>query len=117
MRQRRDVQGLRAVAVLLVVLYHFDFGFKGGYLGVDMFFVISGYVISRSTLGEIQREGQSGSFQAHPQHASGSGVDPDPLPDPRLHRYPVFQAPAFADRIAQAGHHGESNRPPVVLVL
>ena len=57
MRQRRDVQGLRAVAVLLVVLYHFDFGVKGGYLGVDMFFVISGYVISRSTLGGIRRDG------------------------------------------------------------
>ena len=50
MKQRRDVQGLRAVAVLLVVLYHFDLGVKGGYLGVDMFCVISGYVISRSTL-------------------------------------------------------------------
>ena len=46
------------MAVLLVVLYHFDLGVKGGYLGVDMFFVISGYVISRSTLGEIQREGR-----------------------------------------------------------
>ena len=58
MKQRRDVQGLRGLAVLLVVLYHFDLGVKGGYLGVDMFFVISGYVISRSTLGEIQREGR-----------------------------------------------------------
>ena len=58
MQHRQDVQGLRAVAVLLVVLYHFDLGVKGGYLGVDMFFVISGYVISRSTLGEIQREGR-----------------------------------------------------------
>ena len=57
MKQRRDVQGLRAVAVLLVVLYHFDLGVKGGYLGVDMFFVISGYVISRSTLGGIRRDG------------------------------------------------------------
>jgi len=52
---RSDIQGLRAIAVLLVVLYHFNFGLPGGYLGVDMFFVISGYVIAASALREIRQ--------------------------------------------------------------
>jgi len=52
---RIDVQGLRAVAVLLVLLFHFETPMKGGYLGVDMFFVISGFVIASSTFREIDR--------------------------------------------------------------
>ncbi|MFA5773753.1 MAG: acyltransferase family protein [Ilumatobacteraceae bacterium] len=55
MDQRADIQGLRAVAVLLVIFYHFDLGVSGGYLGVDMFFVISGYVITLSALRDIQQ--------------------------------------------------------------
>lgn len=43
---RADVQGLRGVAVLLVVLYHCDIVFGSGYVGVDVFFVISGFVIT-----------------------------------------------------------------------
>ncbi|MFC4068651.1 acyltransferase family protein [Actinoplanes subglobosus] len=55
-RFRPDVQGLRAVAVLLVLLYHADVpGFGGGYVGVDVFFVISGYLITGNLLGEITR--------------------------------------------------------------
>ena len=52
---RIDIQGLRAVAVLLVLLFHFETPMKGGYLGVDMFFVISGFVIASSTFREIDR--------------------------------------------------------------
>ncbi len=45
---RIEIQGLRAVAVLLVVFYHAEVFFKSGFVGVDVFFVISGFVIAQS---------------------------------------------------------------------
>lgn len=52
------IDGLRAVAVLAVMLYHLGFKWiPGGFLGVDLFFVISGYVITRLLLDSIQRSG------------------------------------------------------------
>ncbi len=53
-RWRRDVQGLRAVAVLAVVLYHAKVpGITGGFVGVDVFFVISGFLITGILLGPV----------------------------------------------------------------
>lgn len=50
-QRRQDIQMLRAVSVLAVVLYHADFGFSSGFIGVDVFFVLSGYVVTLSHFG------------------------------------------------------------------
>ncbi|WP_158275484.1 acyltransferase family protein [Maritimibacter sp. 55A14] len=56
MRHRSEIDGLRAVAVVPVILYHAGFGaFGGGYVGVDVFFVISGYLITGIILDDLQR--------------------------------------------------------------
>ena len=53
---RADIEGLRAVAVALVVLEHLDVpGFQGGFIGVDVFFVISGYLITSLLAAEYAK--------------------------------------------------------------
>lgn len=53
---RPDIDGLRAVAVLLVVLNHVGFSaFSGGYIGVDVFFVISGYLITGIIMSQMEK--------------------------------------------------------------
>ena len=56
--RRGDIQGLRALAILLVVAYHAGGAVTGGYVGVDVFFVISGYVITRMLLAEAHHTGR-----------------------------------------------------------
>ena len=50
---RPEIDGLRAIAVIGVVLFHANLGFSGGYIGVDVFFVISGYLITQIIVKEI----------------------------------------------------------------
>jgi peptidoglycan/LPS O-acetylase OafA/YrhL len=56
MKYRRDIDGLRAVAVLPVLFFHAGVpGFPGGFVGVDIFFVISGYVITARLKEDLSR--------------------------------------------------------------
>ena len=56
MEYRREIDGLRAVAVMPVILFHAGFEtFSGGFIGVDVFFVISGYLITSIILHEGSR--------------------------------------------------------------
>ncbi|CAN7411246.1 acyltransferase family protein [Mesorhizobium caraganae] len=56
---RPDIEGLRALAVAGVIAFHFGFtGLPGGFAGVDIFFVISGYLITRHLLAEIAETGR-----------------------------------------------------------
>ena len=55
---RKDIQGLRAVSVIVVVLFHAGLPIPGGFVGVDAFFVISGFVITGMLLREHSIHGQ-----------------------------------------------------------
>ena len=57
MNYRRDIDGLRAIAILPVILFHADFSnFHYGYLGVDIFFVISGFLITSFIVNDLKQE-------------------------------------------------------------
>lgn len=57
MEYRREIDGLRALAVVPVIFFHAGFQtFSGGFIGVDIFFVISGYLITTIILSDLQRK-------------------------------------------------------------
>ncbi|WP_291993417.1 acyltransferase family protein [Candidatus Accumulibacter sp. ACC003] len=58
-RYRPDIDGLRAIAIIAVVFYHAGFpGFSGGFVGVDVFFVISGFLITAQLFNEAAASGR-----------------------------------------------------------
>lgn len=60
MRFRKDINGLRAWAVMIVVLFHFGVpGFEGGFVGVDIFFVISGFLMTSIIIKKLESQQQS----------------------------------------------------------
>ena len=59
MGYRPALDGVRAIAVVAVVLFHFEFDWiPGGFLGVDVFFVVSGYLITSLMIEEWERSGR-----------------------------------------------------------
>lgn len=58
MTKRLDIQGIRALAVVMVVAFHAGLPFPGGFSGVDVFFVVSGFVIGRLLLKEVETTGR-----------------------------------------------------------
>lgn len=57
MKYRREIDGLRALAVLSVILFHAGFSWiSGGFIGVDVFLVISGYLITTIILSELEKD-------------------------------------------------------------
>ena len=80
---RPDIDGLRAISVLAVMFYHAEFeGFSGGFIGVDVFFVISGYLITQMVLKDFEE----GAFQPCALLRAQSAKDsPCPASDARCY--------------------------------
>ena len=58
-KYRPDIDGLRAIAIISVIFYHAGFpGFPGGFVGVDIFFVISGFLITSLLFNEAVASGR-----------------------------------------------------------
>ena len=75
MDYRREIDGLRSVAVLPVVFFHAGFQlFSGGYVGVDVFFVISGYLITSIIAAELL----AGNFSFHRDYVTPSYITAKP---------------------------------------
>ncbi len=67
---RRDITGLRTLAVVLVLLYHAGVpGFAGGFVGVDVFFVVSGYLITGLLVRELDEHGRINLWQFYARRA------------------------------------------------
>lgn len=57
-RQRLDIQGLRAFALIIILIYHARIPLKGGFIALDVFFVISGFVITQMLMREREKSGR-----------------------------------------------------------
>ena len=72
---RADIDGLRAVAVLLIMFFHLGWNPTGGFIGVDVFFVISGFLITTIILRDIEVGRFSfAAFYAPPNAADPAGA-------------------------------------------
>ena len=87
------LDGVRALAVIAVLLYHADLGIYGGYLGVKSFFMLSGYLITTLLLVDIQNHGRVrlGAFWLRPRAPATTGTV----------RHDCWRAGAHGDRAAE----------------
>ena len=104
-RFRPDVEGLRAIAILLVVLYHAGVpGIRGGYVGVDVFFVISGFVITGVMLRERQGTGGTSILHFYARRVRRILVDRHDDQAAELALAPVGED-RWCERALEADHH------------